>query len=576
MFFGAGALALGVTTSQGNPIGELLLPVPPPFPCFDDRNAVIAEAQRISDRLETHIKDWMDGKASAEIPRKLFPQGVDLKDFPTAVLLKPEEVKAEQQWGIRKAAPIDLEALVGQFPDPHCTYLILPMMFVPFGAKVIVEGQFPHCRFFNLQANCSFHPEAYHFSGWAGVGEVPIVDVDIEPEPGNANPFRKGARRDAEKRSYRVEFDVTIGNPAKIDPAFRPPFYRAKGNRRVASGIHYQGPWGKEKNFMAHGRGVWDIGGLWVRYYAPDKSRGTLAGVPLPKVMYELADGRQFFLQVDPTTWTKRMNYTQAARRTEPQEPPETSGPKVGWGKQWGLFRAILSGVLNHWKLASKDYIRRLDKGVCARGEDMPPPGNYEPSATTCTYINYLNRGMALGRGKICVLTGRLPTTPKTCDGQAVMEGAQARYWSLTGYDISMPKDNGYAGAAIHSIMDEDIVVDRQRRYVMVFSRAEDRPKNAIAENGVTWVNWGPTSVQTWTLRWLSVAPQWIFSKTPHEKNLGWATDPNATCYNPALLGGNSHDGWLGDYLPKVHYLSKTDFEALGIRVTPSRIPVWQ
>jgi hypothetical protein len=292
-------------------------------------------------------------------------------------------------------------------------------------------------------------------------------------------------------------------------------------------------------------------------------------------VTYELPDGRQFFLQVDPARWAKRLNRTEPAKRTNPEEPPEDCRT-TGWGKQWGIFRAIMSGAAVHTKLASKEYVRRLDKGVCGRGEDLPPPGNYEPSATTCTYINYLVRGMCLGRGMVCVLTGRLPTTPRTRDGEKVMGTAQARYWSLTGYSTGLPGQEGFVGAAIHSIMDDEIVTDRQRRYVLVFSRAEERPENARVECGVTWVNRGPTSHQSWTLRWLSVAPDWMFNKTPHEKNLGWETDWASARHNPSLIGRNSHDGRLGDYLPRVHYLSKEEFERLGTKVTPDRVPLWR
>jgi hypothetical protein len=94
---------------------------------------------------------------------------------------------------VRRAGTIDFRAVLLQFPDPHCTYLLLPL-FAPFGSRVIVEGQFPHARFFDLQITPSFIPEAYH-DGYYGVGEVPIVDADIQPLPGSTNPFRPGADR---------------------------------------------------------------------------------------------------------------------------------------------------------------------------------------------------------------------------------------------------------------------------------------------------------------------------------------------------------------------------------------------
>ena len=551
---------------------EVFKPKPPPFPNFKDRQVVITDAQKISDQLEVYIKDWFDGKVPAQIPARLIPGSVDFKELNHFTLRHADEVAPDRIWSVRTAEEVDLQALHGYFPDPHATYLILPV-FAPFGSKVIVEGEFPHCRFFDLQITPSFLPEAYH-CGYIGVGEVPIVDADIDPLPGGVNPFRVGADRNATNRSYRVTFDLAIGNPVDLNPqAFKPPGYRAPGNRRVGGAILYQGPWGKDVS-GGPGHGKYDIGNIWIRYYAPDKKQSPLAGVPKPKVHYELPDGRAYFIEIDAANSISRMNRTVPAKTTRPHDP-RSSNATDGWGKMFGIFRSIVSGIASETKLVDKKYVRRLDKGVAARGEDMPAPGNYEPSATCCTYINYLNRGMSLGRGKIAVLTGTLPTTPHTREGEPLMQAAQARYWSLTGYDQSWPDKDGYCGAAVHSVMDDEIVTDAQHRYVIVFSREEDRPKNATAANGVTWVNWGPTTAQGWTLRWMSVAPEWAFEKTPDEANLDWKTDWASTNYDRSLIGNNSTSGFLGEYQPVVHYLSREQFEQLPSPVSPTAVPEW-
>ena len=550
---------------------KVLAPKPPAFPHFQDRNAVIADAQRISDQLEAYIKDWFDGKVPAELPARLIPRGVDTNTFAHFTLRRPEEIDPEKAWPVRAAEQINLGALHGYFPDPHATYLVLPTLFAPFGSKVIIEGEFPHCRFFDIQITPSFLPEAYH-CGYIGVGEVPIVDADIDPLPGNVNPFRVGANRNATNRSYRVTFDLALGNPVELNPqAFKPPVYRAPGNHRVGGAILYQGPWGEDKK-VGLGLGLWDVGNIWIRYYAPDKSCVPLAGVPRPRIHYELADGRAFFIEVDTSAWITRMNRTAPAKTTRAHDP---GGATEGWGKMFGIYRSIVSGIARTTKLVDQEYVRNLDKGVAARGADMAPPGNYEPSATCCTYINYLTRGMSLGRGKVAVLTGTLPTTPKTRDGEPTMQAAQARYWSLTGCDNSWPQKDGYCGAAVHSIMDDEIITDAQHRYVIVFSREQDRPTNATATNGVTWVNWGPTSGQGWTLRWMSVSPEWAFEKTPHEVNLDWRTDWASTSYDRRLIGENSTNGFFGEFQPVVHYLSREQFEQIGGPVTPASVPAW-
>jgi hypothetical protein len=562
--------------AQANRRLSWLTPPPPKFPYFGDRKVVIAKAQEISDGLEGHIKEWFAGKAPAGIPDKLIPKGVDTKEFRNFRLVKPEEITPKQQWVVRPAEKINLQSTRGFFPDPNATYLVLPNLLAPFGSKVIVEGEFPHARFFDIQVTPSFHPEAYRYRGF-GVGEVPIVDVDIDPLPGNVNPFRVDANRNAAKRKYRVTFDMAIGNPVDLNPAFRPPHYRAPGNDRVGGSILYQGPWGETKPW-GHGLGIWDMGQIWIRYYAPDKAKGSLGGVALPKVYYQLPDGKKYYIQADFEGWQNRSNRRIAAKWTAPEDPTRHKGAKTGWFKKFGIFRTIVEGMALEvpWLNLDQEYVRDLDLGVTGRGEDMPPPSNFSVAATECNYINYLLRGMSLGQDKVAVLTGKLPTTPRTRNGEAVMKKAQARYWSITATDTALPEPDGFVGAALHSVMDDEIITDAQQRYAIVLSRAQDRPKNATASNGVTWVNWGPTTNVSWTLRWMSVYPNWDFGLTPDDRKIGWSSDWASKRYDPSIIGQNSHNGVLGEYLPEVHYMTKASFENLGNSLKPEKIPVWQ
>lgn len=552
-----------------------LLPVPPDFPYFSDRNAIITKAQQISDNLEVYIQNWLAGEVPAELPNNLIPVGVDTKEFKNFRLVKPENISAEEQWAIRPAETIDLKATRGFFPDPNATYLVLPTLFAPFGTEVIVEGEFPHARFFDVQITPTFHPEAYRYRGF-GVGEVPIVDADIEPLPGSINPFQVGSDRTSTSRNYKIIFDLAVGNPVDLNPAFNPPYYRAPGNRRVGGALSYQGPWGETKPW-GHGLGVWDVGQIWIRYYAPDKAKGALGGVSLPKVHYQLPDGRTYYIQADFKEWAKRSNRRVKARWTLPEDPTGLSGQDSGWIKKFGILRAIATGVAVEmpWLNVDKQYVRDLDRGVAARGENMSPPGNFSVASTECNYIHYLLRGMSIGWGKVVVLTGKLPTTPRTRDGEPVMETAEARYWSLTATDPGLPFSDGFVGAVLHAVMDDEIITNDQQRYVIVMSGPQGRPRNATAENGITWVNWGPSSKVSWTLRWLTVHPDWDSPLAPNDRKLGWEGDWASTVYNQNLIGENSHNGLLGEYLPKVHYMSKADFEKLGTNLRADQIPEW-
>lgn len=561
-------------------------PAAPAYPYPDDPALVTAQARCLSDALQRYVTAWLDGRVPAQIPDAFIPAGIDRKGFRSFTLVRPEDVTPAQQWIVRPALPVDPQRLRHSFPDPVVTYLLLPGMLVPFGTQVVVEGEFPHARFFNLQVTPSFDPRSYRYDGGIGVGEVPIVDADIDPLPGHVNPYRVGADRTATRRGYRVTFHTAIGDPVALNPAFRPPHFRGAGNERVGGGLLFQGPWGAVKGF-GHGRGVWTAGEIWGRYYLPDRARGALGGVPLPKVHYVAPDGRRWFLRVDWREFGEMANKTYPLAPTRPVEPstrPRTLGVEAYWTKQTGIFRALVTGIAQNTNWAGPAYVRQLDRGVAGRGADLSPPNDYEQSATSATYVDYLGRGMSLGAGKVAVLTGRLPTFPATEAGQATMTAAQMRYWSIVGYEV--PEDWAFframfgadsrpGGLAVHHVYDEQVVLDRDRRYVIVLSRPQDRPRNARPQDGVTWVDWGPSSMVAWTLRWKSVGPEWTGPMSPTPARLGWAVDWAEPGHDPRLLG-NHHGGPLGEYLPRAHYLTREQFERLGSPVRGGQVPLWR
>ena len=132
--------------AQARPWTLLFAPKPPPYPDKVARPLVTAQAQQISDRLNRYIESWMDGKAPARIPNELVPQGNDFTAFKTFTLVRPDQISPAQQWVVRPAHGIRFDQVIGQFPDPHCTYLYLPFL-APFGSRVVMEGEFPPLAF---------------------------------------------------------------------------------------------------------------------------------------------------------------------------------------------------------------------------------------------------------------------------------------------------------------------------------------------------------------------------------------------------------------------------------------------
>nr|WP_294780613.1 hypothetical protein [uncultured Flavobacterium sp.] len=551
------------------------LPKAPKYPYFENEE-INKEAIDLSNKLEQYIKEWHQGKCSSILPENLLPKGYDYTRYKNIRLVKYEDIRTEDEWVFRPAHKINFESLYGSFPDPNCSYLLAPIIYAPFGSELHIEGEYPYCRFFSIQASSSFDPSEYRYDKWSGKGEIGIVDSDIKPQDGSVNPFLPNANRLSDKRKYSVTFEMALGNSTKLNPSHKFP-YRSNGEKLYASGIQFQGPWGIDKK-SGHNRGYFDFGDVWIRYYGIDKNKDAMAGVQLPKLYFQLKTGEKFFIIADLDEFKKASETTMANRDKGNSDPAKYNGPEIGWDKQFGIFLQISTGLsraLYKETPKDKEYIRMLDLGVNGRGEKQPAPANYEPHATGSNYTGYLTTGISIKKGKVFVLTGKLPTFPDTRSGERIFRPAQCRYWSITTYDAEFPFSS-VKGLENTSVMDDELILNRNREYIIVYSRKEDRPKNATAENGITWVNWGKTSTQSITLRWISVFPEWNFDFSPNEINLPWAKSTwSGTEFDKSLIGRNSR-GFLKEYHPIKHYLSKEEFEQIKENATGNDIPEWK
>ncbi len=551
------------------------LPASSPYPNLPPDDVVV-QGQVLSDSLASYIYKWTQGQVSADIPDNLIPDGIyDCKNF---YLKNPVAVTAAETWAVRYAKPINKDSLYAGIPDPKITYLLLGTALAPFGSKLVIEGEFPHCRFFSIQVTPPLNGKEYYAQRQFGTAEVAIVDADIEPQPGSVNPFRVGANRNATNRQYKMTFDLTTGDPTTLNGTAHIYPYRSNSNVRKAGLLVYQGPLGFKTivgtALPVEQQGAWDLGNVWIRIYEPDANVNALGGVPMPKVYFELPGGQKYFIGSDFSTLKTRADATIANRLVTTQPNPNI-GPSVGWFKSWGITRSILNGVCitNNWK-DSVARVRAIDLGWTGRGEFQPAPGNIEPHATTNNYISYVGRSITVPPGMVAVLTGKLPVFPSTRNGEAMMGGGDIRYWSVCGID--QDPFSPLPATTVHAISDDDLTLDGHRNYVIAYSRPADRPVNATAANGVSWVDWGTQSELGVLMRWLCVAPDWRFSLAPHEHNLDFAhSDYSSTLYDNTLLGINWRNGFMQCFLPKIHFLRKAEFESIGASVTAENVPVW-
>jgi hypothetical protein len=126
---------------------------------------------------------------------------------------------------------------------------------------------------------------------------------------------------------------------------------------------------------------------------------------------------------------------------------------------------------------------------------DVPPsdpPVFKRPATVAGIYPNrdnaYLASIAAYQPGKVIVVRGKSPTTPDTQAGQSPATPSQLRYWSFCTNEYRKPYPVSFCA------IDHEAPLDASGYYTIVVSTPAERPTNATAADGVTWVDWGSTS----------------------------------------------------------------------------------
>jgi hypothetical protein len=130
------------------------------------------------------------------------------------------------------------------------------------------------------------------------------------------------------------------------------------------------------------------------------------------------------------------------------------------------------------------------------------------------------------------------------------MPAAQTQYWSMVSCEAAP------SGQIVDGLTDMQVPLDKDGNYTIVYSRKEDRPKNATPENGVAWIEWSPrgegidspqnrTDFGMLMLRIMAPSPDWAESPL------------NVTA--PGM-----EENVMGPYFPRGQYMTREAFEALG------------
>lgn len=402
------------------------------------------------------------------------------------------------------------------YPDA-ATFYWAAAFTIPQGAKLRLEGKFPHARYMS-------------FISYDGKGQPieSVADYLIKPEAGSTNPFLKDADRSARNRSWTLAIDS--GEPPQGQP----------------TGMNLEGQTRDTLHAPPYGTGQQAI---LYRIYANDRGQEETGGVGLPVPVLTTKDGEELRglaacealkfrqpLQIDIAAMAVPMDKYQellAAASKISSTHPATNPPT--WYQQYDreALYAIYTGA-------------SFDPGA------RKSTGGFYPNLDNQYIRTILNRR----NGKVVVVRGKAPTTRKTLDGQAKTEEGQLRYWSFC-------SNQGFANTRVNAcVHDENVPLNRDGYYTIVLSRAADRPRNARPECGVAWLPMaddgdgaGDADVTVFQLRHM----------------LGTAEFPNAV-QKVSAPGNEEKD--MGEYFPAARYMSPSAFEtALPCLV---RKPIWR
>lgn len=308
-----------------------------------------------------------------------------------------------------------------------------------------------------------------------------ITDFEIQPDPGSTNPFDTGVQ--TRWRSYTVHV-VLADRPAQ------PP------TNTIYAGSLQEGTPNPE-------------GALLYRAYVPNDPASASGSEPLPTVTLE-----------DGSVHT-------AIRPGRCMALPPSSG---------GLLNDTING---------QDFPAAAPAPVNFPSAQNPPAWKRYYGQTGGGELFWSNRDNAYMRlqlsrfyGDLVVFRAKAPTFPNTTAGEPETTPAQVRYWSICEYDLVSQR---YVACS----PDYRTPLDREGYFTVVVSDPANRPSNATAANGVTWLPWGPYYDGMPFYRQMLAAPDF----TQAIAQIPAGTDPQSV---------------MGDYYPVAAYCTKQHFEQGG------------
>ena len=150
----------------------------------------------------------------------------------------------------------------------------------------------------------------------------------------------------------------------------------------------------------------------------------------------------------------------------------------------------------------------------------------------------YMQAILSRDKGSMYLIRGRAPEAA-TIPAEAPLGEAQLRYWSLCTNEILTQRFTD-------CLYDAQVPLDTEGYFTVVVSDPDQRPVNAVAENGIGWLAWGALYPDA-TLLYRHMLPAPGFAQAI--QNIPLNTPPESV---------------MGEYYPLLAYCDRATVEAAG------------
>jgi hypothetical protein len=392
------------------------------------------------------------------------------------------------------------------YPDQAAQYWVARVT-IPPGGYVEADGHYPHGRYISL---ITYTGASQAIDG--------LADINIRPDPGSINPFVAGANRNAPNRSYRV---YVKSGPAPATGREPNTVYTDNGQSGTNSKSSQGGT------------------ALIYRVYEADRGLDLSGGVGLPTLKVVAPGGQATTLPDCMDTSAPDVGLTQALAASGFGALPDTVPTGLGgrnppvWTKYTNAANGVSTGALNNETTGSA-------YPSAQQGTNQLPSGGFYENINNAYVFSFYSAAF----GDVLLLRAKAPATPRTYDGEPVMQSGQLRYYSFC--------TNTAASNYLACRNDDAIPSDSQGYYSVAISTAANRPSNATDACGVAWLPAGPTPQSVLILR--NMLPAANFAQAIQNAKQG------------------TEEQTMGSYYPRGTYFHRvSDFEKLGCH--PPTVP---